>query len=40
MYITEIFKEFQKTNLKETKLTHYDYMQEIYANTQLFDLTN
>ena len=40
MYVTELFKEFQKDRLKEAKKSDYDYMQEIYANTELFDFTN
>ncbi len=40
MYVTELFKEFQKDRLKEAKKSDYDYMQEIYSRTELFDFTN
>ena len=40
MYVTEQFKEYQKDILKTAKKKDLDYINEIFANTELFDISN
>ena len=39
MYVTELFKQFQDNRFKQAKKHEIDYMKEVYANTELFDLS-
>lgn len=40
MYVTELFNIFQKDRMKETRRCDLDYIKNVYAHTELFDMSN
>lgn len=40
MYITELFNIFQKDRIKEARRCDLDYIKDVYAHTELFDMSN